>query len=378
MIVIQFILAFLIMVTLHELGHFLMCKAFHIEVEEFGIGLPPRICKMFTADGTDFTLNWLPFGAFVRPKGEDVPGSESEENSLKAAAPWKQFIICMAGPIMNLLTAALIFWVIAAQVGQPDPSVVLIDQVQPNSPAETAGIMAGDQIISVNGEKIQSYNDVSTIVKKYADQEIPLEVLRDGETKTLKVTPLSNPPEGRGAMGIVITFAMKDYTIPQSFIAGFQDMGYMVKQYLVGLGQVISGKLEMGLNSIVGPVGMYSYYKDAAQMDEEAAQEQAERKADESASGAAKSTQKTASNINSPWMNRLNFFAVIAIALGVTNLFPIPALDGGRMLFLLPEMLFKKKIPDKVEAYINSAFMILLLVLMAVVMFKDIFTLTNG
>ena len=137
MLILQFILAFGVMLFLHEFGHFIVSKAFGIEVEEFGFGLPPRICKLFTWKGTDFTLNLLPFGAFVKPKGEfDDPS----DNSLRAAPAWKQILILLAGPAMNLLTAVVLFTICVHQVGAPDPSIVILDKVEPDSPAQIAGI----------------------------------------------------------------------------------------------------------------------------------------------------------------------------------------------------------------------------------------------
>ncbi len=127
----------------------------------------------------------------------------------------------------------------------------------------------------------------------------------------------------------------------------------------------------MGLESIVGPVGMYSFYEEAATLD--MTQEVENQKKKPLIEG-----QRTQSDISMGWMNRLLFFAVISIALGITNLFPIPALDGGRILFLLPELLFKKKLPAKVEYYYNAVGMVCLLLLMAFIMFKDIFMLSNG
>lgn len=376
MIIVQFVLAFGIMVFLHEFGHFLMAKLFKVEVEEFGFGLPPRALKLFTLGGTLFSLNWLPFGAFVKPKGEFE--NDISTGGFKSAKPWKQFLIYLAGPLMNFVTAFVIYAVCFMQIGSPDQSVVLIDKVEPESPAESAGIRTGDQIVAIGDKTVDSFTVVTDFVSENLDKEIPVEVSRDGILLTLKVTPMSNPPEGRGAMGIVITYPMEDYTLPQGISLAAQDTGYMIKQYLVGIGQMITGKVEMGIESIVGPVGMFSFYEDAAQMDQEIVAEKEERNAERIEEGIPETGQKTASDVSSSWLNRLSFFAVISIALGVTNLFPIPALDGGRILFLIPELIFRKKLPDKFEYYFNTVGMACLLLLMAVIMFKDIFMLSNG
>lgn len=375
--IVQFILAFGVMVFLHELGHFLMAKLFKVEVEEFGIGLPPRLVKLFTWKETVFSLNWLPFGAFVRPKGEFE--NDISTGGFKSAKPWQQFLIYLAGPAMNLLTAFVIYSVIVMQVGFADQSVVLIDKVEPASPAESAGIRVGDQVVAVGDRQVNAFEVVTSYVDENLDKEITVQVQRDGTVLDLQVTPLSNPPEGRGAMGIVITYPMEDYTLPQSIMIGAQDTVTMSRQYVTGLWQIISGQMEMGLQSIVGPIGMFSIYEDVAKLDQEIAEKQEEREAERSETTlSAASTQRTASDAASPWVNRLSFFAVISIALGVTNLLPIPALDGGRILFLLPELIFRKKLPDKFEYYYNAVGMACLLLLMAVIMFKDIFMIANG
>lgn len=373
MLILQFILAFGVMLFLHEFGHFIVSKAFGIEVEEFGFGLPPRICRLFTWKGTEFTLNLLPFGAFVKPKGEF---EDPSQNSLRAAPAWKQICVLLAGPAMNFLTAVAVFTICIHQIGAPDPSIVILDKVEPDSPAETAGLRPGDQLLLIGETDIEHYDMVSTAVKAHLDEPTPIRVKRNGEVLDLTVTPLSNPPEGRGAMGVVITYAVHDISLGESIKAGFQDTGLMTKSYLTGLGQMLTGQVKLGMESIVGPVGMFSYYSEAAEIDEErsaAIEEHREEMKEAGISGEI----RTAANTDSGWSSRLTFFGLISVCLGVTNLFPIPALDGGRILFLLPELLFKKKVPLKVETTFNGVCMTLLLLLMAVVMFKDVFMLSH-
>lgn len=373
MLILQFILAFGVMLFLHEFGHFIVSKAFGIEVEEFGFGLPPRLCRLFTWKGTEFTLNLLPFGAFVKPKGEfDDPS----QNSLRAAPAWQQILILLAGPAMNFLTAVVLFTICIHQVGAPDISTVILDKVEPDSPAAAAGMLPGDQLLRVGDTDITSYDMVSTAVQAHLDQETPIRVKRNGEVLDLTVTPLSNPPEGRGAMGVIITYAVRDISLGQAIKAGLEDTFFMTKSYLTGLGQIITGQVKLGMESIVGPVGMYSYFSEAAEIDEERAAQVAERRAEMEEAGVSTEI-RTASNSEGAWTSRLTFFGLISVCLGVTNLFPIPALDGGRILFLLPELLFKKKVPLKVETAFNGVCMALLICLMAAVMFKDVFMLSR-
>ena len=253
---------------------------------------------------------------------------------------------------------------------------VYVSGVYEDSPAEAAGMRAGDQLIRIADTDITHYDMVSTTVQAHLDEEIPVTVKRNGEIYELSVTPLSNPPEGRGAMGVVITYAVNDIGFFESIKAGFEDTVYMTKSYVEGLGMLFSGQIDMGLESIVGPVGMYSYFSEAAEIDMERTAEIQEHQAELEAAGVS-SDIRTASSTSGGWTTRLSFFALISVALGVTNLFPIPGLDGGRILFLLPELLFKKKIPLKVETAANSVCMALLMGLMMVVLFKDIFVLVR-
>lgn len=266
---------------------------------------------------------------------------------------------------MNLLTAFVIYAVCFLQIGYPDQSTVLIDRVEQSSPAESAGLKIGDQITKIGGQKVDSFSVVTNYVDLNLDKEITIEVNRNGTPLILSLTPVSGHAEDRGPMGIVITYPMEDYTIGEGIAVAATETITMIRQYVTGIGQLISGKIQMGIESIVGPVGMFTFYQDAAKMDEQIEAEQEQRKAERMEEGAPLQS-RTASDTASPWLNRLSFFAIISIALGVTNLFPIPALDGGRILFLIPELVFRKKLPDKFEYYFNSIGMICLLILMAV------------
>src|SRR5512146_128178 len=136
--ILEFVIAFGILIFLHEFGHYLMSKLFHIEVEEFGFGFPPRLVKLFKFRETDFTLNWIPFGAFVRPKGENDP---TIPGGLAAASPWARLAVLFGGPLMNLITGILLFSLVFTKIGAPDLKTVLIVDVNKNSPASAAGMM---------------------------------------------------------------------------------------------------------------------------------------------------------------------------------------------------------------------------------------------
>src|SRR6266498_2460599 len=157
-----FILAFGGMVLIHEFGHFIVARLCKIEVEEFGIGLPtPGAITLFTWQGTRFTFNWLPFGGFVRPKGENDP---NVAGGLAAASPWKRLAVLFAGPMMNLLAAVLIYSLIFNRVGVPDSTRVLVTSVSKDSPAAQSGFKDGDIFISGNAKPIHNYDELRAIV----------------------------------------------------------------------------------------------------------------------------------------------------------------------------------------------------------------------
>ncbi len=173
---VQFIVAFSVIAIVHELGHYLMAKAGKIEVEEFGLGFPPRAVKIFQFKETMFSLNWIPFGAFVRPKGEndpEVPGG------LAAANPWKRLGMLLGGPTANILFGILIFAFVFSQAGAPDTSRIQISEISPGSPAEQSGLRQGDLILSVAGVPVNSMTGVSDTVRLHLGEEIAVVVLRD-------------------------------------------------------------------------------------------------------------------------------------------------------------------------------------------------------
>jgi regulator of sigma E protease len=346
--ILEFIIALGILAFLHELGHYLTSRMFKIEVEEFGFGLPPRALKMFRLWGTDFTLNWIPFGAFVRPKGEndpDIPGG------LGAAKAWKRLVVLFGGPVMNLLTGVLIASIVVFKMGVPDTKTVLIASINEGSPAQTSGLQVGDTILSVNGTSIDSTEKIRSIVEKNLGQEVVVTVKRGQTTTDLKIIPRANPPTGQGAMGITMGNPNLPITLIEAVPYGFQVTGQVINQMISLPGQIIRGQVASDQSRVVGPVGMYGMFAQARTLDEAA-------------------TSSTAAS--NPAVNTLWFLAVISIALGFTNLLPIPALDGGRILFILPEILFRKRVPPRYENMVHAIGLMLLLVFMVYVTAQDI------
>lgn len=347
--ILEFIIAFGVLLFLHEFGHFLTSRLFGIEVEEFGFGFPPRLVKLFTWKGTDFTLNWIPFGAFVRPKGEndpEVPGGLANAN------PWKRLAVLVGGPLMNILTGIIIFTILFTKTGAPDTRTVQIMEVSKGSPAEMAGILPNDIVSKVNGVEITSTTVLSTIVKENLGKEVILTLTRKDQTIEAKATPRINPPPNQGSLGIVMGNPIKPITvfqaIPYSLITTASQGVALITMPI----QLIKGQVAPQDARMVGPVGMYDIYSQVRTRD---------------LTAEAQPSSPAADSLNRFWL-----LAVISIALGFTNLLPIPALDGGRILFVLPELLFRKRVPAQYENMIHLIGFAALLALMVYVTTQDI------
>ena len=173
-----FLLALGGMIFVHELGHFIAARWAGIEVEEFGFGLPSyKIATLFTWQGTEFTLHALPLGGFVRPKGENDPNVPGGYGS---ASPWKRLVVLAAGPLMNLITAVIVFSILIASEGVPVPGSVKIDAVTENSPAQQANILPGDILIAINGQEVSDITPAIAIIRENLDKPVELLIERDG------------------------------------------------------------------------------------------------------------------------------------------------------------------------------------------------------
>ncbi|MCJ7624814.1 MAG: M50 family metallopeptidase [Anaerolineaceae bacterium] len=346
--IVEFIIIFGIMIFIHELGHFLTGKFFKVKIDEFGFGYPPRLLKMFTLGETDFTLNWIPFGGFNRFRGENdpsVPGSFAAEN------PWKRLVILSGGSILNLVTGVFLFSLVFSQIGAPDPSRVEIIGVAENSPAFEAGIISGDIVLEINNESINSMEQLGSIVAENVGREIQMLILRYDEQIEIATIPRTNPPEGEGALGIVMSNPIVEISWVQATPYAVRMTIEQCRQLLLLPGRLIRGQIAPEQARIVGPVGIYSMYNQARELDQEV----------------AASTEETLPAVNSLWL-----LAVISVALGLSNLLPIPAFDGGRILFILPEILLRRRVPPNYENIIHFVGFATMLALLFYITFQDI------
>jgi len=343
------------MIFVHELGHFIAARWAGIEVEEFGLGLPSyKLATLFKWKGTEFTVHALLLGGFIRPKGENDP---NVPGGLAAANPWKRLAVLFAGPMMNLITAIVVFSFLISFEGVPMPGSIKIDSVSDNSPAQQAGMQADDILLAINGQKVTEVSSAIVIIKDNLDKPVELLVERNGEQVTLTATPLSTRKASEGALGVGLGYPTRPATFIESVSGGFMVTGIQAATIVYLPIALIQGAIAPADARFIGFKGIFDMFGVAVKEDVSTRQEVA--------------TAPAGVNTPQPTNWTLNLIGILSISLGVMNLFPIPALDGGRILFTLPEILFHKRIPPQWENTVNGIAMLLLIGLMLFVNVMD-------
>jgi regulator of sigma E protease len=344
--VVQFIVVLGLLLFFHEFGHFIIARLLKIEVEEFGFGFPPRLVRLFKLGNTEFTLNWIPFGAFVRPKGEndpDIPGG------LGAANPFTRLAVLLGGPAMNILVGLILFSVMFMRIGSPITDQVQIIEVSPSSPAQQAGLQPGDLLLSVNGQKVNGTDALRSAIQNNLGKPVTVDLSRNGKPLEFKLTPRANPPQGQGAVGIVMGNPYRPITLGEAIPASIAMVGDQAYQMVTLPVKLIQGQANPQEGRVVGPIGMFDIYSQAVKLDAVA----------------------PASPAQPSGMNVLLFVGTISVALGLTNLLPIPALDGGRILFVLPELILRRRVPARFENLVHLIGFAALLLLMGYITIQD-------
>lgn len=317
--------------------------------------------------GTSFTINWLPLGGFVRPKGENDP---TIEGGLAAASPWKRLAVLVAGPAMNLIAAVIIFSLIINISGgimtvsaDTTSGPVLITNVMKGSPAQQAGMQIGDMLVSAAGQPINGSDDIRNIVTANVDKPIAFVVQRNGQPVTLNITPKYDAAEARPLIGIEYCAgcAFKPITsVGENLQTSLRYTGVQIYQLITLPVRMIRGTLPAEQGRVIGLKGIYDIMKQSVQNDVQASQQSSS-----SAGGAA------AANPYDRPVQTLLLIAALSISLGVFNLFPFPALDGGRIIFVLPELLIRRRVPAKFENLVHALGMTILLLFMLYVNIMD-------
>jgi regulator of sigma E protease len=346
---VQFIIVLGLLLFFHEFGHFIVSRLLHIEVEEFGFGFPPRLAKLGKWGNTDITLNWIPFGAFVRPKGENDP---TVPGGMAAARPSVRLAVLLGGPFMNILIGVIILGVMFMAIGKPNPSIVEVMDVATNSPAQLAGLKPGDILLQVNQDKIDSITKLQQDIQSNLGKEITLVYQRHAQTVTVQVTPRVNPPQGQGALGIGLGNAYQSISLGEAWVSAVTAAADQAQQFVLLPVHLLEGQIAPDQARLVGPVGIFNIYSQATQLD-------------------AQDASATPVTQGLP-IFRLSFVAAITIALGLTNLLPVPALDGGRILLLLPELFLRRRIPVQYENLVNMIGFAALILLMVYITLQDV------
>lgn len=338
------LLVFGAIIFFHEFGHFLLAKKNGIYVNEFAVGMGPTLFS-FTKKETKYSLKLIPMGGYCMMLGEEE--EIADEHSFSAKSVWARLSVVLAGPIFNFILAFILSIILIAVCGYDAP---VIEKFSENSPAKEAGLMEGDMITNYNGHKIYNFREVLVYMQfNQTGRNISLTVDRNGEKIDFTFAP--EKTENGYLMGIYSNGRTKDgvWNILKYSVL---ELRYQIKTTILSLEYLIGGKL--GFKNLSGPVGIVSMMSDTI------------NEAKDSANGDA-----SVAVIN-VILNIVNFCILLSANLGVMNLLPIPALDGGRTVFLLFEAIFRKKIPTDKEAFVNTIGFMLLIGLMIVVMFQDV------
>jgi regulator of sigma E protease len=340
-----FLLVLFIVVLAHEIGHYATAKLFGVRVLEFGFGYPPRIASVKYGD-TDYSLNLLPLGGFVKLAGEEDPKAK---DSLAGKGYGTRLLVLAAGSIMNALLPLLLFSIAYMVPHDMIEGSVLIDDVSANSPAAAAGILPGDTVLEVEGHQINSTNDIGRYIQLNLGNETAFLLERaDGAIEEVMLVPRWDPPAEEGSAGVVVSNV--DPVIVSESLPFFKAIGtginqtgetmVLFKNALLGL---VTGTAEF---NIAGPVGI------------------------------AELTGQFAEAGLSPL---LEFTAFFSINLAIVNLLPLPALDGGRIAFVLVEWARRgKRVDSKTEGKIHLVGFLLLIGFMVAVTFQDIINIVSG
>jgi regulator of sigma E protease len=370
-----FILILSLLVLIHELGHFFVARKMGVRVDEFGFGIPPRVWGKKIGD-TVYSINALPFGGFVKVAGEDEDEAydKNDTGNFANLNPWKRILILVAGVTMNVVLAVMVFYIFFGinnfrtsslpllydydfKYGKVIKNNTVIFGFEESSPAKNAGVDLGESILEINGKKVFNVYDVRYQVKDKAGKEIWVKLLDTKKikpaTREVKIVPTIDS-NGNGFLGVALATSINiDYggSLVSKITSGFQHslniLGYSLSTFSQLVSSSVAQKsVEPVSAGVSGPVGIFSVvgiilsYKGLDAV-----------------------------------LGLLDFIAILSLSLAFINILPIPALDGGRVIFVLFEALTRKKISPKFEAGLHKWGMVGLLVLTVVITAKDVVNL---
>ncbi len=343
--ILLFIVVLSILVLIHELGHFVAARILGVHVEEFGLGFPPRLGGIRKGK-TLYSLNLLPLGGFVRLKGEQGE-SAKDGDSFAAKKIWQKIIILAAGVFMNFFLTIVIL-TIGLTIGMPQiidgaraehirDENIQVTYVAPKSPAETAGIKIGDVVVSINNQTFSAVPAIQTFIRERKDTSLVLGILRGSEHIQISITPVLLKEVQHPGIGVGLArIGIVSYPLWQAFFMAIPQTFYMTISILTALWHAIS---SFAFDGFVGPVGIASY---------------------------------TATVTKLGFAYLLNIMAQLSLSLAVLNFLPIPALDGGRVFFVVMEKLRGRGFRPELENLIHLIGFVVLISLLVLVTIKDI------
>ncbi len=338
-----------LLILAHEWGHFFAARVFRVRVDEFGFGFPPRLFSRVRG-GVRYSFNLLPFGGFVKIFGEHGEGEDSRA-SFASRPAWQRFVILAAGVGLNVFAAWILFSTAAAiglpQIAEGDaPVPVSVIGVMPGSPAEQAGIKLGDKILEIHGRevtlRIEKEEDVSGFIDAYRGEEITLVIARQDNVMEILATPRAVAPAGEGPLGVALGRIVIEkapwYRAP---LTGFESLVQSTIAIVSGLASLARELVTTGHapGTVSGPIGILLFGRDSGAL------------------GIA---------------YFLQFIGVLSVNLAVLNFLPIPALDGGRVLFIAIEKIRGKKIASRIEDAAHMVGFVALILLMIAVTWRDV------
>ena len=317
-----------VLVMFHEFGHFIVAKLSGARVNEFSIGFGPRLFKKKYGE-TEYSFRALLFGGYVALEGED---EKSNDPRAIVNKPWPvRLAVFAAGPLMNILLAFLLLFIVFFSIGRPIPQ---IKSVMEGYPAEKAGILPGDKIVMVNNTKINTWEELEKAISSNGERVLTIEIQRGNQILQKQVKPIFDKNASKVMIGIVPDY---ERSISLAFKTAINQTIYFSKLIILSLVMLVTGKVSV--NDIMGPVGI---------------------------------VQAVGTVAKTGVINLLAFSALISVNLGLFNLLPLPALDGGRILFVLAEAVRGKPLPPEKEGYIHYLGFLLLIALLIFVTYRDI------
>jgi len=338
---IAFIFVFSILVFFHELGHFLSAKAFGVKVYKFAFGFGPKLIG-FTRNETEYNICLIPLGGYVKMAGEM---GENDENIKLINIPEKErfdkkpisirAIIVALGPMMNIITAIIIFTIIFLINGIPMTSSI-IDSINEGGPADEAGLEIGDEIIKINNLEMDNTEQIANIISKNTDNELMITVDRSGDIINLTLLPEYNEEYQRGMIGISFKMIVKKMNLFTALNEGIKTCRYIIRLIFTNTIEMVSGKIPL---EVAGPLGI---------------------------------AQMTGEFAKLGFMSLIYFTAVLSIFIGVFNLIPIPILDGGQIILLFVEKIRGKPMESEKMNFIYLIGISLMIVIFIFATYKDI------